>query len=683
MNIDTDIRYLKGVGQVRAENLYKMGIYNVYDLISHYPRDYENRQSIKEVKDFINGEYTLFFATICSIVSVRYIRKNLSIYSCFALDNNSNTIKLVWFNQKFIKTRVKQGVKYLFYGKTELNGKIYEVNSPNIYNLNQVQDIKGIYPVYPLTYGISNNYIYTLIKQVFSETIHLEEVFSDNFRSKYNLLNIDEAIKKIHFPNSYEDVKKSRNRFIFEELFFLQLALRTLRKTNNVKKKENVFNDLDTLKFEEMLPYTLTNAQKRVLCEIKEDLKSDHVMNRMVQGDVGSGKTVVAALACYMAVKNGYQAAIMAPTAILATQHYQELKQYFEQLGINVTLITSGNTKKQKEDIINRLKNGKIDILIGTHSIIEENIIFKNLALVVTDEQHRFGVNQRIKLTSKGKSVETLVMSATPIPRSLAIILYGDLDISIIDELPKGRIKIKTCIATASQEERVNNFIKSQINNGRQVYVVCPLVEDSEKLNLNSVESVYQKYKNEFFDKYRVDYIHGKMTQSNKDEIMQRFKEGSIDILISTSVIEVGISVKNASVMIIEDADRFGLASLHQLRGRVGRGSYESFCVLKTNNNSQNSRQRLKIMENSSNGFEIAQKDLELRGPGDFFGFRQSGLPEFKIADLIKDMEILKLSKVAVDEILKSDLDLINNDNVKIKNKLLKMYSYISDNLGM
>lgn len=683
MNIDTDIRYLKGVGQVRAENLYRMGIYNVYDLISHYPREYENRQSIKEVKDFVDGEYTLFFGTICSSINTRYIRKNLTIYSCLALDNNSNTIKLVWFNQKFIRTRIKQGVKYLFYGKTQLNGGVYEVSSPNIYNLNQIKDIKGIYPLYPLTYGVSNNYVFSLVKQVFMEEVKIEEVFSDEFRKKYKLLNANEAIKKIHFPSSYEDIKNARNRFIFEELFFLQLALRTLRKTNNVKKKENKFNDLDTSKFEEMLPYTLTDAQKRVLLEIKQDLKSDHVMNRMVQGDVGSGKTIVAALALFMAVKNGYQASIMAPTAILAMQHYQELKQYFQKLGINVELITSANTKKQKEDIISRLQDGKIDILIGTHSIIEENIKFKNLALVVTDEQHRFGVNQRIKLTSKGKSVETLVMSATPIPRSLAIILYGDLDISIIDELPKGRIQIKTCIATNSQEGRVNNFIKSQINNGRQIYVVCPLVEDSQKLNLNSVESVYQKYKNEFFSEYRVDYIHGKMTQANKDEIMQRFKEGKIDILISTSVIEVGISVPNASVMIIEDADRFGLASLHQLRGRVGRGSYESFCVLKTNNNSQNSKQRLKIMEKSSNGFEIAQKDLELRGPGDFFGFRQSGLPEFKIADLIKDMEVLKLSKTAVDEILKSDEELKSKYNLQIKNKLLKMYSYISDNLGM
>ncbi len=395
------------------------------------------------------------------------------------------------------------------------------------------------------------------------------------------------------------------------------------------------------------------------------------------------GKTVVAAISCYMAVKNGYQASIMAPTAILATQHYLELKGYFTKLGINVELITSANTKKQKEEIVEKLQDGTINILIGTHAIIEENIKFKNLALVVTDEQHRFGVNQRIKLASKGSSVETLVMSATPIPRSLAIILYGDLDISIIDELPKGRIKIKTCIATNMQEQRVNNFVKSQIKSGRQIYVVCPLVEDSEKLDLSSVQSIYEKYSNDFFKEYRVEYIHGKMPSSKKDEIMRRFKDGLVDILISTSVIEVGISVPNASVMIIEDADRFGLASLHQLRGRVGRGNYESFCILKTNNKSSTSKERLKIMEKSSNGFEIAQKDLELRGPGDFFGIRQSGLPEFKIADLIKDMQVLKLSKLAVDELLKNDTNLDSKENILIKQKLLKMYSYIWNNLGM
>lgn len=333
--------------------------------------------------------------------------------------------------------------------------------------------------------------------------------------------------------------------------------------------------------------------------------------------------------------------------------------------------------------MVEKLQDGTINILIGTHAIIEENIKFKNLALVVTDEQHRFGVNQRIKLASKGSSVETLVMSATPIPRSLAIILYGDLDISIIDELPKGRIKIKTCIATNMQEQRVNNFVKSQIKSGRQIYVVCPLVEDSEKLDLNSVQSIYEKYSNDFFKEYRVEYIHGKMPSSKKDEIMRRFKDGLVDILISTSVIEVGISVPNASVMIIEDADRFGLASLHQLRGRVGRGNYESFCILKTNNKSSTSKERLKIMEKSSNGFEIAQKDLELRGPGDFFGIRQSGLPEFKIADLIKDMQVLKLSKLAVDELLKNDKNLDSKENILINQKLLKMYSYIWNNLGM
>lgn len=403
-------------------------------------------------------------------------------------------------------------------------------------------------------------------------------------------------------------------------------------------------------------------------------LNGNIVMNRLVQGDVGCGKTMVAAVAMYIAVKNGYQAALMAPTTILATQHYNELKYYFEKLNINVELITSSTTKKNKEIISRKLKNKEIDILIGTHSIIEDNIEFNNLSLVITDEQHRFGVNQRMKLTNKGRAVDTLVMTATPIPRSLAIMLYGDLDLSIIDEMPPGRTPVKTFVVNSSYQERLNGFLKKNIDEGRQVYVVCPLVENNDTLDLTSVEELYEVYKNEYFRDYSVEFLHGKMKNKEKDEIMQRFKENKINILISTTVIEVGISVSNATVMVIEDADRFGLAALHQLRGRVGRGSFESYCILKSDNKSQKSRERLKIMEKSTNGFEIAEKDLEIRGPGDFFGIRQSGLPEFKLANLLKDMQILKNAQEAAKTVITEDKYLENPENEKIKKALFDKF---------
>ena len=397
-------------------------------------------------------------------------------------------------------------------------------------------------------------------------------------------------------------------------------------------------------------------------------------MNRLVQGDVGSGKTIVAAIAMYIAVKNGYQAALMAPTTILANQHFDELSKYFEKLGITTSIITSSTTKKNKELIVQKLKNKEIDIIIGTHSLIEDNIEFANLGLVITDEQHRFGVMQRMKLANKGKAVETLVMTATPIPRTLAIMLYGDLDLSIIDEMPPGRKPVKTYAVGESYENRVNQFIKKQIDEGRQVYVVCPLVEENEELDLKSVEMLYEKYKNEIFKEYSVEYLHGKMKNKEKDEIMNRFKDNKINILISTTVIEVGISVSNATIMVVENADRFGLAQLHQLRGRVGRGNFQSYCILKSNNKSQKSIQRLKIMEKSNSGFDVAEKDLELRGPGDFFGIRQSGMPEFKLANLLTDINVLKQAQIAAKEVISKDRYLKSEENKKLKKVLYSKF---------
>lgn len=672
-DLENDVKYLKGVGPAKALLLNKLGINSIKDLIEYYPRNYEDRREIKNISDFVDGEYALFIATIDTDVKAQRIRKNLTILHTFVSDE-TDSCKLTWFNQKYIKDRLKIGMKYIFYGKVEIQYGRKVVDNPEIYNLSDIEKIRGIYPIYTLTSGITQNYLFKLENTAFENEFTIPETFTNEFRKKYELSEINYATRNIHFPKDYNAVERSRNRIIFEELFLLQLALMTLKNNSLGVKKENVYTNLEFENFSLLLPFELTNAQKRVIEEIKKDLSSDKLMNRLIQGDVGCGKTMVAAIAMYIAVKNGYQAALMAPTTILANQHYNELKPYFETLGINTEILTSATTKKNKEKIAEKLLNNEIDILIGTHSIIEDNIQFNNLSLVITDEQHRFGVNQRLKLSNKGKAVDTLVMTATPIPRSLAIMLYGDLDLSIIDEMPPGRTPVKTYAVDETYESRINNFIMKNINAGRQVYVVCPLVENNETLELESVEEVYEKYKNGFFKDVAVEFLHGKMKNKEKDEIMNRFKNNEIKILISTTVIEVGISVSNATVMVIENADRFGLAALHQLRGRVGRGSFESYCILKSSNRSLKARERLKIMEKSNSGFDIAEKDLELRGPGDFFGIRQSGLPEFKLANLLKDIAVLKKAGEAAKEVVEQDKYLEKEENKTIKKALFNKF---------
>lgn len=671
ISLDTSVQYLKGVGPKMSELLRKLNIKCVKDLMEYYPRTYEDRTKIYNISNLKVGENCLFIGTICDRIQTRRIRKNLAIYSTFVCDD-TGICKLTFFNQKYVVSSLKEGNMYLFFGKPIYdNGKIC-VESPDMYNVSDIEKIQGIYPIYNLTAGITQNYLFKLITYIHDNKPLLTETLSNEFRKKYSLCEINYAMQNIHFPKSYKDVNISRNRLIFDELFYFQLAMMSIKNSNIGCKKENIFKKVDITPFLELLPFKLTNAQSKVIDEIQKDIYSDKLMNRLVQGDVGSGKTMVAAVAMYIAVKNGYQTAMMAPTTILANQHFEELSKYFSKLGINSEIITSSTTKKKKESIIQKLKNHEIDIIIGTHSLIEDNIEFDKLGLVITDEQHRFGVKQRMKLSNKGKNVETLVMTATPIPRTLSIMLYGDLDLSIIDEMPPGRTPIKTFAINESLEERLNGFIKKQIREGRQIYVVCPLVEDSDTLDLNSVEKLYEKYKNETFKEFNVEFLHGKMKNKEKDEIMKRFKDNEINILISTTVIEVGISVSNATVMVIENADRFGLAALHQLRGRVGRGTYESYCILKSKNRSLKSRERLKIMEKSNSGFEIAEKDLELRGPGDFFGIRQSGLPEFKIANLLTDVKILKDSQEAAKALILKDPNL--NDNPKIKKVLFEKF---------
>ena len=547
------------------------------------------------------------------------------------------------------------------------------MNAPVFDEIENSNNTGKIIPIYPLTFSLTQNTLRKIIEnglQKVQEQGGLPETLPDYILKEYKLENENKANYDIHFPKDFEDFKKARRRLVFEELLSTQLALLQLKNNNLTDKKGIKFNK--NVKMSDVintLPFKLTKAQLKVLQEIDENMESEKSMNRLLQGDVGSGKTVVAMITAYKAVKSGYQAAILAPTAILATQHMANFEKMLSQFDIKCELLISGISKKNKEDILERLKNGEIDILIGTHAMLEENVEFKNLGLVVTDEQHRFGVKQRTKIVQKGQNPDVLVMSATPIPRTLALILYGDLDISIIDELPPNRKTIETFAVTNRMEERINNFIKKQVDEGRQAYIVCPLVEESEEedKDLKAVETLYEKCKEETFSNYRVEYIHGKMRPKEKDEIMERFKNKEIDILISTTVIEVGVDVPNANIMVIENAERFGLAQLHQLRGRVGRGEYKSYCVLKYKGKGQNTKERMKIMCETNDGFLISQKDLEIRGSGDFFGTMQHGIPDFKIANLFIDMDILKLAQEAATKIVSQDPKLEKEENRLLK----------------
>lgn len=679
--LEKDVQYLKGVGPVKSKKLGKLGIFTYRDLVEHFPRSYEDRRNIKRIGDFIHGESVIFKGKIVGRINSRRIRKSLNIVYFYVSDNTGD-VQITIFNQSYILDKLKPEEEYAFYGKTEyINGR-FEVQNPIIVSADNITSLFGIFPEYSLTAGITNNYIFALEKNAFLEGIKYSETLPDNIQKENGLIGIDKAIKAIHFPKSFEEIEAARKRIIFEELFLLQLALQSI-KYRNVQVNEGItFKDTNYDEFLGLLPFELTGAQKRAVEEIARDMASNRTMNRLVQGDVGSGKTIVAAIAMYIAVKNGYQAALMAPTTILALQHKNELKTYCDKLGMTVEVLTGNTTAKEKKRILADLECGKIDMLIGTHSIIEDNVVFKNLGLIVTDEQHRFGVKQRVKLSNKGCTPDVIVMSATPIPRTLALMLYSDLDMTIIDELPPNRKKIKTYVVDPSFDERINTFIKKEVDKGHQVYVVCPLIEENEELDLKDATSLYEEYRDNVFKEYSVGFLNGKMKNKEKDEVMAKFKEGEIQIIISTTVIEVGVNVPNATLMVIEDADRFGLATLHQLRGRVGRSEFESYCVLKSKNKGKDARERLGIMAKSNDGFEIARKDLELRGPGDFFGIRQHGLPEFKLADLLKDVNVLKQATDTAKRVLDDDPKLEKEENELLKKEIYTKYSEQLKNIG-
>ena len=673
------IEKLRNVGDKTLEKLNKLGIYTIEDLITHFPREYEDRTQILKVCQLVDGEKSIFKARITSApINNKFKQKTITTVK---VADDTGEVEISWFNQPYLEKQLKIGNEYVFVGKVRRGYGRIQVDSPKYETTNKVElMIAGrIVPQYPLTYGLSQHGLQKIIKNALDEMQGvLNDILPMETRKKYNLTEYNYAIRNIHFPENDEAYNLAKKRLIFEEFFIVQSALLYIKSKLKDDKKGIKFNIPEDISLvEKCLPFELTNAQRRVIDEIKNDMTSDTIMNRLVQGDVGSGKTVIALMAMYICVKNGYQVAMMAPTEILAVQHFEFIYEYLDNEGIKVGLLVGSLNKKQKEEIYEKIKIGELNVIIGTHAIIQDELEFKNLGLVITDEQHRFGVEQRMKLTSKGESPDILVMTATPIPRTLGLILYGDLDISIVDELPKGRQKIDTYYVNSSYKERLYNFVREQIDMGRQIYIVCPMVDENEEMaELKSVIDYTEKLKDTHLGKYNIEYLHGKMKPKEKNDIMMRYKNNEINILVSTTVIEVGISVSNATIMIIENAERFGLAQLHQLRGRVGRGGHKSYCVLITDAKGKIVRERMEVMKTTNDGFIIAEKDLELRGTGDFFGTKQHGLPQFKIANLYEHVNILKESQNAARELIEADSELENERNVFIKEKIKRMIEY-------
>ena len=679
MNEQSKISELKGVGEKTEKLFRKMGVYTVGDLLRYFPRGYDVYEKPVSIGELEEGKISAVKGTVYGRVQVGGSR-NMQVTTAYIKDL-TGTLRVVWFRMPFLRNTLKSGSVVIVRGRViDKKGK-FVMEHPEIFSPPEEYESKQntLQPIYPLTAGITNKAVLKAVRQAMENLDLTRDFLPAELRYKYQLAEYNYAMRGIHFPLDKAELYHARNRLVFDEFLIFILALRQTR--DKSERAENGFEivekpEIDT--FLKSLPYELTGAQEKVWAEIRREMCGPFVMSRLIQGDVGSGKTIIAVLALMLAGLNGYQGAMMAPTEVLAKQHFESITEILKkyQIPLKAELLTGSMTAREKREVYERITAGEVQIILGTHALIQEKVVYHNLALVVTDEQHRFGVRQREAFAEKGRIPHILVMSATPIPRTLAIILYGDLDISVIDELPANRLPIKNCVVDTGYRYKAYRFMEKQVAEGRQCYVICPMVEESEAMEAENVTDYARTLREELRGNIRVEALHGKMKQSQKDEIMEAFAENEIQILVATTVIEVGINVPNATVMMVENAERFGLAQLHQLRGRVGRGEFQSYCIFMSGSKTKETKKRLEILNQSNDGFFIANEDLKLRGPGDLFGIRQSGLMDFRIGDVFQDADILRLANDAVKEILAEDPGLVMEKHAGIKEKLQK---YISE----
>lgn len=673
IRLDDKLQYLKGVGEKRAIQFKRLGAETVADLLAIYPRAYEDWSRLTKIANAVPGENCCIKAFVVNPVKKGEIRKGLTIFKCDVHDGE-NLMTITIFNNRFAAAKLKEGDEYLFFGRVTNDSFRREMINPQIERPGTGERIR---PIYPQTSGLSTYFIERCVKRALEELEGFPaDILDEDVRRANGLIGTEEAVRNIHFPSDHEAAAKARKRLCFDELYVLQTGM-MLIKHRNRSLSSCVIKDDRTEEFIRGLPFRLTNAQLRAVKEGIADLAGSRPMSRLLQGDVGSGKTVVAAALCHTAAKNGFQCAVMAPTEILAQQHFKTFRSLLKGTGIHVGLITGSTPAAEKTRIKAELASGECDVCIGTHALIQNDVVFKDLGLVITDEQHRFGVKQRSALIEKGSKPHTLVMSATPIPRTLALMIYGDLDVSVLDELPAGRKRIKTYAIDSTVKARAYGYVKKHLNEGRQAYVVCPLVEEGEIPGLTAAEAFAEELSAKVFRGYTVGLLHGKMKAKEKEAVMAAFVAGNVQILVATTVIEVGIDVPNAVIMVIENAERFGLSQLHQLRGRIGRGEHQSTCILISDDKSQTAQHRLRTMCSTSDGFRIAEEDLKLRGPGDFFGKRQHGLPEMKIADLTTDIELLRSAQEAARALIEDDPKLKKEQNSKIKKAVIKLFEAV------
>ena len=681
--LKTDVRYVKGIGEARAKALGKLGIVTLRDLISYFPRAYEDRTLTRPIKDLILGEYACVRAMIAAEPTAHRISGGRMLVKVRAVDEGG-VLDIAFFNQDYRRSQLHTGETYVVFGKVEGNLIRRQMTNPILEREGQQQLTGRIMPIYPLTAGVSQLILSRAVRQGLDACRELlPDVLPDDVRREHNLSYVNYAYENIHFPDGPEALEVARRRLVFEELFLLSCGLTRLR-----HRRRDVAGPacraVELAPFCAQLPFTLTNAQRRALEDAAGDMAGDRPMNRLCQGDVGSGKTMVAAGCIWFAAQSGWQSALMAPTEILARQHYEGLSPLFAKFGLTCALLTGSTKAKERREILAGLQSGAIDVCIGTHALLTEDVIYARLGLVVTDEQHRFGVNQRSALGQKAEHPHMLVLSATPIPRTLALVIYGDLDVSIINELPPGRQKVDTYAVGESYRPRINAFLRKQVQEGHQVFIVCPLVGDADTIpdERKAVTAYAEKLKAEVFPDLRIAVLHGKMRPKEKESVMSTFAAGESDILVSTTVVEVGVDVPNANTMVVENAERFGLSQLHQLRGRVGRGSAKSYCILLSDNDSEETRRRLKVMTETNDGFKISEEDLRIRGPGDFFGQRQHGLPSLKVADLSCDMRLLDEAQTAAKDLMAADPDLTAPEHRQLRVRIDELFALHAEGLN-